>query len=64
MSYPLKNAPKPRPRKREPLRTPEGESFRREAGKLDNWQNHRRIDEYLVTSQSGKTGENREDPPE
>jgi len=37
MSHPLKKAPKLEARKREPLRTPEGESFRKEAGKLDNW---------------------------
>ncbi|GAI52713.1 unnamed protein product [marine sediment metagenome] len=34
-------------KKIEPLRTPEGKNFRKEASKLDNWQNHYRITEYL-----------------
>ena len=34
-------------KKVKPYRTKEGADFRREAGKLDNWINHRRIDEYF-----------------
>ena len=34
-------------KKVKPYRTKEGADFRREAGKLDNWVNHRRITEYL-----------------
>lgn len=34
-------------KKTPPMRTPEGESFREEARKLDNWINHHRITEYL-----------------
>ena len=61
MSHPLKNARKPKPRKREPLRTPEGEDFRKEAGKLDNWLNHHRITEHFKPSQNGKSEKNSKD---
>ena len=44
--------------KRKPLVTKEAASFREATGKLDNWLNHKRITEYLETSQNGKNEEN------
>jgi len=61
MSHPLKNPPNPKARKRDPLRTPEGEDFRKEAGQIDNWLYHHRITEYFKPSQNGKNEENPED---